>query len=506
MRPHRSVPSVLVILIAGGLFACPAQTGVAGAEPAVTAGLAGLPAGVTSGWWAEVKDSLQQATTEQRGGPGSVERDLPFPNWTAESNQDFADFGYSVAGAGDVNGDGYDDVVVGAYLYDNGQVEEGRVFAYYGSDAGLSTTANWTAESNQGFARFGVSVAGTGDVNGDGYDDVIVGAYLYDNGQTDEGRAFAYYGSDAGLSTTANWTAESNQSSAQFGVSVAGAGDVNGDGYDDAIVGSPAYDNGQTNEGRAFAYHGSPSGLSTTVSWTAESNQSFAEFGFSVAGAGDVNGDGYDDAIVGAYFYDNGQSNEGRTFAYYGSDAGLSTTANWTAESDQADAYFGISAAGAGDVNGDGFHDVIVGAYFYDGQTDEGRTFAYYGSDAGLSTTANWTAESNQASALFGFSVAGAGDVNGDGFHDVIVGAISYDHGQTDEGRAFAFCGSPSGLKTVPCRRGESNQDFASFGFSVAGAGDVNGDGFDDVIVGAIGYDHGQIDEGVAVVKYGHPD
>ena len=119
-------------------------------------------------------------------------------------------------------------------------------------------------------------MATAGDVNGDGYADVIVGAPNYDNGQTDEGRAFVYHGSASGLSTTANWTAESDQASAYFGYSVATAGDVNGDGYADVIVGAPNYDNGQTDEGRAFVYHGSASGLSTTANWTAESDQASA--------------------------------------------------------------------------------------------------------------------------------------------------------------------------------------------------------------------------------------
>jgi hypothetical protein len=500
-----SVPAVLVILIAGGLIASPSHA--AGAAPARTPGRASLPSGVTSGWWVEVRDSIQQSRMGRDERLRSSERALSFPDWTAESNQVFAYFGISVAGAGDVNGNGYDDVIVGAYLYDNGQTDEGRAFAYYGSATGLSTTPNWIAESNQVEAFFGISVAGAGDVNGDGYDDVIVGAYRYDNGQTDEGRAFAYHGSAAGLSATANWTAEPDQDSALFGHSVAGAGDVNADGYDDVIVGAYRYDNGQENEGQALAYGGSASGLSMTPDWTAEPDQDSAYFGTSVAGAGDVNGDGYDDVIVGAESYENGQFDEGRAFAYHGSAAGLSTAPDWIAESDQGSANFGNSVARAGDVNGDGYDDVIVGAWNYDhGQDREGRAFAYQGSATGLSATANWSAESNQSLANFGYSVASAGDVSGDGFQDVIVGAYLYDHGQISEGRASVFCGSPSGLKTVPCRRGESNQEGAGFGISVGGAGDVNGDGYDDVIVGAWGYHHGQTSEGAAVAKYGRPD
>ncbi len=425
-------------------------------------------------------------------------------NWTAESNKEGAFFGNSVSTAGDVNGDGYSDVIVGAFNYDNGQTEEGRAYVYHGSASGLSLTANWTAESNQAGAYFGYSVSTAGDVNGDGYSDVIIGAVLYDNSQVDEGRVFVYHGSSSGLSATSNWIAESDQASAHFGHSVSIAGDVNGDGYSDVIVGAYTYDNGETDEGRAFVYHGSASGLSASANWTAESDQVSALFGCSVSTAGDVNGDGYSDVIIGAFYYDNGQTDEGRAYVYYGLSSGLSTTANWTAESDQDIAQFGWSVSTAGDVNGDGYSDVIVGANYYNnGQPSEGRAFVYHGSSSGLSATANWTAESDQVSALFGCSVSTAGDVNGDGYSDVIVGAHFYSNGQTYEGRAYVYHGSASGLSATASWIAESNQADVHFGYSVSTVGDVNGDGYSDVIVGAPGYTNGQTDEGRAYVYYG---
>ena len=279
----------------------------------------------------------------------------------------------------------------------------------------LLTSPSWTAESNQASAQLGYSVGTAGDVNGDGYSDVIVGAVGYDNGETNEGRAFVYHGSATGLSLTAGWTAESDQAINEFGGSVGTAGDVNGDGYSDVIVGARGYDNGESNEGRAFVYHGSATGLSLTAGWTAESDQAGADFGYSVGTVGtvgDVNTDGYSDVIIGAWVYDNGESNEGRTFVYHGSATGLSVTADWTAESNQAGAGFGLRVGAAGDVNGDGYSDVIVGAYRYDsGESDEGAAFVYHGSAAGLSATAGWTAESDQAGAWFGYSVGTAGDV-----------------------------------------------------------------------------------------------
>jgi hypothetical protein len=435
-------------------------------------------------------------------GRGGVAGPVGGP-WRMESDQMGAVFGWSLGTAGDVNGDGYTDVIVGALGYDNGQRDEGRGFVYHGSEDGLSQTPDWTAESDQADAGFGSSVGAAGDVNGDGYDDVIVGASAYDNGQRDEGRAFVYHGSASGLSLIADWTAESDERSAGLGVSVATAGDVNGDGYDDVIVGSPGHDIDQSGGG-AFVYHGSATGLTQTPDWTAESDQAFSAFGSSVSTAGDVNGDGYSDAIVGAFAYDNGHVDEGRVFAFHGSATGLSSTPDWTGESDQTIAAFGNSVATAGDVNGDGHADVTVGApYYSSGQLYEGRAFLYVGSPSGLSANPDWTAEVDQPGALFGGSAGTAGDMNGDGYADVIVGASYYDHGQDDEGVAFIYHGSIDGLESIPSRRAEGDQHLARFGYSAGTAGDANGDGYADVIVGAFYYDHGQDDEGVAFVWRG---
>jgi hypothetical protein len=316
---------------------------------------------------------------------------------------------------------------------------------------GPSDSPDWTAESNQDNAQFGVSVSSAGDVNGDGYSDVIVGAPEYSNGEMNEGRAFVYYGGLFELSDTPDWTAESDQAGAWFGYSVSSAGDVNGDGYSDVIVGAYYYDNEQANEGRAYVYHGSSSGLSATPEWSAESDQANADFGYSVSSAGDVTGGGYSDVIVGASDYTNGESYEGAAFVYHGSSSGLAISPDWAVESDQADAYFGNSVSTAGDVNGDGLSDVIVGAYSYgNGELGEGSVFVYHGSSSGLSLSPDWTAESNQVGASLGRSVSSAGDVNGDGYSDVIVGTPAYDNGDENEGRAFIYYGNGNGLSLIP--------------------------------------------------------
>jgi FG-GAP repeat/FG-GAP-like repeat len=425
--------------------------------------------------------------------------------WENETNRGGSFYGAAVATAGDVNGDGFSDVVVGAPWYGNGQSAEGGAFLYLGSATGLASTPAWTGESNQATALYGQSVASAGDVNGDGYSDVIVGALLYDNETEAEGRVYVYHGSPAGLSVAPSWIVESNHFVAYFGQSVASAGDVNGDGFADVVIGALNYDNDQVDEGRVFVYHGSASGLAPTPAWTAESNQVNAHYGYSVASAGDVNGDRFSDVVVGAYVYDNGQTNEGRAYLYLGSAAGLAATPAWTAEGNQAEAFYGRSVASAGDVNGDGYSDVVVGALFYDNdQLDEGRVFVYHGSPLGLGIGAAWTAESNQEFANYGHSVASAGDVNGDRFSDIIVGATLFANGQFREGRAFAYQGSAAGLLASPVWTAESNQSDSDFGFSVASAGDVNGDGFADALIGAPQYNNPESNEGHIWLHYGN--
>jgi uncharacterized protein YegL len=441
------------------------------------------------------------------------------PTWTAESNQSGARFGASVSTLGDANGDGFADIAIGAPQYDNGQTNEGAVFVWNGSAAGLGPSgtpanADWTAESDQASAEFGAAVSAAGDVNGDGFADLVIGDSLYDNGQTDEGAAFVFYGSAAGFGANgspanADWVVESNQADARFGAWVSAAGDVNGDGLADVVVGAPLFEGGQTDEGRAFIYDGSTAGLKTAPSWTAESDQAGAQFGVSAASAGDVNGDGFADVIVGANKFDNGQTDEGRAFVYYGSPGSLSQAPGWYGEGNQANTYYGSSVATAGDVNGDGFADVIVGAYLYDGgQLDEGAVYVYHGSPTGLNAVPDWRAEGDQAVALFGDAVNSAGDVNGDGYGDVIVVARFYDNGETNEGAAFVWLGSSAGLGAngAPANAdwmAEGNQADARFGASVGAAGDVNGDGYADLLAGAIQYDNGEADEGAAFVWLG---
>ncbi len=422
---------------------------------------------------------------------------FPTAEWTAESDQENAQLGLSVRWAGDVNGDGFDDLIVGAPYYDEGEVDEGRAFVHHGSAGGPGAGAAWTTESNQAGAWGGYSVAGGGDVNGDGFDDVVVASLFYDNGSVDEGRVEAFHGSAVGLDATAVATLETNQAAANYGIYLGHAGDVNGDGFADVIVGASNYDNGEMDEGRAFVYLGSAAGLETAPAWTAESNQTIAYFGTRVATAGDVNDDGFADVVVAAPAYDGGQPNEGRAYLYLGSAAGLASAPAWTVEADQDFALLGQGIASAGDVNNDGFDDVIVGApYYEEGEDSEGQVWLYLGSSAGLATVPAWSADSDQTVSNYGWSVDSAGDVNNDGFDDVVVGAWWWDDDVVDEGAVFVYLGATTGLETDPAYLLDSDQSGSYFGFLVAGGGDVNGDAAPDLLVGAPRYDGGELDEG----------
>ena len=427
------------------------------------------------------------------------------PGWTFTGEQSLNYLGQSWMPAGDVDGDRYNDLIVGAYGYDTSTITNaGRAYLFYGYYTGLDTTPDWVVDGEMTDAYFGYSVAGAGDVNGDGFDDVLVGSYGYDLAEPETvnvGKVYLYLGSEDGLETTPAWTFTGSQEGQAVGVKVAGLGDVNSDGFDDIAIGSSGWDNEFVDEGRVYVFYGSAAGPAGAPDWTAESDQASSNFGASLSGIGDVNGDGYNDLIVGATKYDNGTTDEGAAFAWYGSEIGFGASgtpanADWMAESNQGTLAFALFLGTAGDVNDDGYDDVVISSHVHDHPTfDEGAVFLWYGSENGINDglsgnpdNADWLAESNQYAFAFGTVTGIPGDINHDGYDDVIVGC------QLGAPGIFVYYGSDVG-PNLGVNGDMSNWDWhadqpgipglfnAWFARQAGAAGDLNGDGVDDIAV-----------------------
>jgi hypothetical protein len=425
-------------------------------------------------------------------------------DWHCGGDENGDQVGYAVAPAGDIAGDGYGDVLVGAPTDRLDTDKEGVVSLYNGGPAGLPATPDWQAGGGQQGSLFGVAVAGVGDVNGDGYDDVLVGASGFNDGINKKGAAFLYLGPLDGVASSPDWSFVGDQKDSLLGAAVAGAGDVNGDGLDDFVIGAPGQSRDETSEGAAFLFLGSDVSISQVPAWTYYGGQAAAGLGTSVAGARDANGDGYDDVLVGAPGYSLSYEDEGIVLLFFGTPDGLTASSGWQALGGQPDARFGTSVAGAGDVDADGYDDLLVGAPGYAIELlVYGAAFLFQGGDSLPATFPAWMSRADQPASGFGRAVTGAGDVNGDGYDDVAVGAYTHTGDQRAEGAVFVFCGSTQGLGSRPGWQVEGDKADTEFGYALGLVESLRGDGLASLLVGAPRYRQVTEPEGRALAFYG---
>jgi Ca2+-binding RTX toxin-like protein len=472
-----------------------------------------------------------------------------------ELEQDKA--GFSVSSAGDVNGDGIEDFIIGAPDAGppfTGNYSGGAVYVLYGKTspfdaridlASLSGAEGFVINGADAQDKTGFSVSSAGDLNGDGIDDILLGAPEYSPSINGSGKAYVIFGKTGERATIELGGVDAadefiviggDNSMDKLGFSVSDAGDFNGDGFDDIVIGARDADTPSINAGKAYVIFGHGGAfadipdigaLPAGAGMVLQAERVSDEAGYSVSSAGDVNGDGIDDLLVGAPKTDIGDQSDpgfvsaaGTVYVVFGktTPADIVNLADMTA----ADGFalrgefydkIGSAVSSAGDVNGDGFDDIVVGSVSVsDRGAYTGAAYVLFGKASGFGTVppGGDTPEidlSDPIAAADGFliigaatqdaagqSVSGAGDFNGDGFDDIIVGAIGAEPsgGAYATGEAYLIFGKVGGFGTIdlgnlsPAQgfiiQGADDQD--RVGRSVS-SGDINGDGFTDIIVGA---------------------
>jgi len=463
------------------------------------------------------------------------------------------------SGGGDFNGDGFDDILIGAYAADpGGRSSAGETYVVFGGPGigaggefglgGLNGANGIVIRGVNNYDRSGKWVGFAGDVNTDGVDDVIIGARAAKPNGTATGAAYVVFGGASVGSGGALELSSLNGANGfvlrgvaegyQTGEAVDGAGDLNDDGAADLVIGADAADPlGRTNAGESYVVYGGAgvgsggvidlSSLNGVNGFTVVGGASSDRCGASVAGAGDVNGDGVEDVIVGANDASTPEAtNAGRAYVLFGgetladtgvfdlvSPVSLDGSNGFRFDGFLENSDCGKAVSSAGDVNGDGIGDLVIGAERAPtfGMGSAGEAYVVYGAPgiAGggsfrlseLDGPNGFRIYGNADLDRIGIAVGAAGDIDGDGFGDVIVSAPYADpKGQSSAGETYILFGGPSvapnGVFSLSqingvngfVLQGRSTSDYS--GITVHGAGDVNGDGVDDVLTTAHFADH----------------
>jgi hypothetical protein len=415
--------------------------------------------------------------------------------------------GWTVGGAGDMDGDGILDVFAGA---PGATSEAGAAYVVLGplSDGDLSSAVA-RIEGSAAADRAGTAMAGGADLDDDGTPDLVVGVPGYSPFGLPEGAAAIFFGPVSGdlAVTDADSFFAGEGSSDEAGTDVAAAGDVNDDGVADLLVGAPMDSSGGISSGTVYLIHGPISGTGD-LSVADAKIQGDADYQYlsPASGPGDVDGDGIDDVVVAATGDDGGGASAGAVYLLLGPvSTGYTSSmdeATWLGEGDSA--YAGAALAPAGDVDGDGNADILVGSYGYDGF--RGAAYVVRGDMATGSLAAAYAKLVGHAGGdLAGTSVAGRGDIDDDGVVDVIVGAPGDDTGASAAGAAYLALGPLSGTSDLAGSAqtiiGTTGNELC--GWSVAIPGDMDADGIDDVLIGAEGLDEAAGDAGGVYLFFG---
>jgi len=440
-------------------------------------------------------------------------------------------FSQFLSNAGDVNGDGFDDIVLSKYSFF--YLSESNVI--FGKNTPFNAIFDpSTLNGNNGFhlttddfSRLRSTRAG--DFNGDGYDDLLVVGPIGPVGVS----ASIFFGKGAGFNSTEHLSTALQDKNT--GISIVGggdtyvlnirassAGDINGDDIDDIIVGRDEVVDSKTSESYSYVIFGQSSFASNSINvQTLNGTDGFRlhgvdgingpeNFGYSLSGAGDVNGDGYDDLIFGTL---KNSTNEGIAYVVFGKASGFAANLEMSSldgtngfRLDGITKYdlAGRSVSSAGDVNGDGFADVMIGAFEANNnyESDSGSSYVVFGKASGFDAVVNladldgtngFTINGESTGDRLGSSVRNAGDVNGDGFGDILIGAPETDHNGRNSGSVYVIFGKATGFSATldlahlasdaGFRIDGSQRSYLGRDGSNSSAGDMNNDGFDDLII-----------------------
>jgi len=468
--------------------------------------------------------------------------------------------GISVSEAGDINGDGLGDLIIGAIGADPNGSSSGSSYVVFGKTTGFAGTQalsslnginGFRLDGASGGDYSGRSVSAAGDINGDGVDDLIIGAWRADPNGEESGSSYVVFGRTTGFVATlplSNLNGSDGfrldgESADDFsGYSVSAAGDINGDGIGDLIIGAWNAGSFSSYTGRSYVVFGKITGFAATLALSSLNGSDGFRLdgaalgdctGVSVSAAGDINGDGLGDLIIGAEGADPNGGASGSSYVVFGKATGFAATMDLSSlngidgfrlDGASTAEFSGSSVSSAGDINGDGFDDLIVGAFRANPNgLNSGSSYVMFGKATGFTATMDLSSLNGDdgfrldgtAGDYSGSSVNAAGDINGDGIDDLIIGAYGADPNGSASGSSYVVFGRTTGFAATKDLSslngddgfrldGEMAGDFS--GSSVSAAGDINGDGIDDLIIGAYRAEPNGNFSGSSYVVFGRND